>query len=202
MTLYGSDLLLLKDEDGMAERWYSVDEIATHLGIVRETVYRWIDRKGLPAHRIGKFWKFKIPEVDMWARSEPQQGESVEEGRPGPGPVVVGPAVTDPLLDHDPVLREIVVRLVDALHPARIYLFGSRARGNAGSDSDYDIVVLVERPAEPRYRLSQVGYRALRGVPAAVDVVVWDRGTFDARLHLEASFPATVVREGRVLHAA
>jgi len=186
----------------LAERWYSVGEIATHLGVVRETVYRWIDRKGLPAHRIGKFWKFKVPEVDMWARSEQQQGENAEEGSLEPGSVDGGPAVTDPLLDHDPVLREIVARLVDALHPARIYLFGSRARGNAGSDSDYDIVVLIERPAERRYRLSQVGYRALRGVPAAVDVVVWDRATFDARLHLAASFPATVVREGRVLHAA
>ena len=55
--------------DSMTERWYSVDEIATHLGIARETVYRWIDRKGLPAHRIGKFWKFKLTEVDEWART-------------------------------------------------------------------------------------------------------------------------------------
>lgn len=39
----------------MTERWYSVDEIATHLGVVRETVYRWIGQKGLPAYRIGKF---------------------------------------------------------------------------------------------------------------------------------------------------
>ena len=53
----------------MTERWYSVDEIAAHLGIARETVYRWIDQKGLPAHRIGKFWKFKLTEVDGWART-------------------------------------------------------------------------------------------------------------------------------------
>jgi uncharacterized protein len=66
---------------------------------------------------------------------------------------------------------------------------------------DYDVLVLVEQPQEPRYRLSQRGFRALRGVPAAVDVVVWDRETFDARLHLKASFPATVVREGRLIHA-
>lgn len=53
----------------MADRWHSVDEVAVHLGIARETVYRWIDRKGLPAHRIGKFWKFKLTEVDEWART-------------------------------------------------------------------------------------------------------------------------------------
>ena len=113
-----------------------------------------------------------------------------------------GPFPADELLAHDSVLAETVRRLVAALEPERIYLFGSVARGEAGPDSDYDILVLVEHPTEPLYRLSQRGFRALRGVNAAVDVVVWDRETFDARLHLAASFPATVVREGRLLHAA
>jgi transposase len=99
------------------------------------------------------------------------------------------------------VLGTKVGRLVAALDPERIYLFGSQARGDAGPDSDYDLLLLVERPTQPRYRLAQAGFRALRGVPAAVDVVVWDRATFDARLHLKASFPATVVREGALLHA-
>jgi excisionase family DNA binding protein len=53
----------------MAEPWSSVEEIAAHLGVARETVYRWIEQKGLPAHRIGKFWKFKISEVDEWIRA-------------------------------------------------------------------------------------------------------------------------------------
>lgn len=60
----------------MEERWLSVDEIAAHLGIARETVYRWIDRRMLPAHRIGKFWKFKVSEVDDWVRS----GQARDEG--------------------------------------------------------------------------------------------------------------------------
>jgi predicted nucleotidyltransferase len=113
----------------------------------------------------------------------------------------VGPPEKD-LLARDPVLAEIVRRLVKTYQPERIYLFGSMARGDAGPDSDYDILVLVEHPTEPLYRLSQRGFRVLRGINAAVDVVVWDRGTFDARLHLPASFPATVVREGRLLHVA
>lgn len=62
----------------MEERWYSVEEIAAHLGIARETVYRWIDRKTLPAHRIGKFWKFKVSEVDEWARSGGAQDDGAE----------------------------------------------------------------------------------------------------------------------------
>ena len=44
---------------------------------------------------------------------------------------------------QDPVLGEIVRRLVDDCQPERIYPFGSRARGNAGADSDYDITVVV-----------------------------------------------------------
>lgn len=53
----------------MAEPWSSVEEIAAHLGVARETIYRWIEQKGLPAHRIGKFWKFKISELDEWIRA-------------------------------------------------------------------------------------------------------------------------------------
>lgn len=60
----------------MTERWYSVDEIAAHLGIGRETIYRWIEQKGLPAHRIGKFWKFKVSEVDEWARTGAAEPDS------------------------------------------------------------------------------------------------------------------------------
>jgi predicted nucleotidyltransferase len=106
------------------------------------------------------------------------------------------------LPDQDAVLREIVDRLVASLSPRRLYLFGSQARGDNGPDSDYDILAVVERLDEPAYRVSQRAYRALRGIPAAVDVVVWDQRTFDARVHLPASFPATVAREGRLLHVA
>lgn len=109
---------------------------------------------------------------------------------------------TGSVLDDDPVLSEMVSRLCTTLDPKRIYLFGSRARGDCGPDSDYDLLVVVESTDEPAYRLSQRGYRSLRGIDAAVDVVVWERETFDARLHLRASFPATVVREGRLVHGA
>ena len=50
-------------------RWLSVEEIARYLGVVQETVYRWTRGKGLPAHRVGKLWKFKADEVDSWIKS-------------------------------------------------------------------------------------------------------------------------------------
>ena len=53
----------------MAERWLSVDEIAVHLGIKRDTVYKWIDRKAMLAHKVGRLWKFRKDEIDQWVRS-------------------------------------------------------------------------------------------------------------------------------------
>jgi len=49
-------------------RWLSVDEIATYLGVKRDTVYKWIERKNMPAHKVGRLWKFKVDEVDQWVR--------------------------------------------------------------------------------------------------------------------------------------
>ena len=54
---------------GAVERWSSVEEVCDHLGIVRDTVYRWIDGRGMPAHRVGRIWKFKLSEVDGWVRA-------------------------------------------------------------------------------------------------------------------------------------
>lgn len=50
----------------ITDRWLSVQEIAHYLGISKETIYRWLDSKKIPAHKIGKQWKFKTNEVDQW----------------------------------------------------------------------------------------------------------------------------------------
>jgi excisionase family DNA binding protein len=52
-----------------AEAWVSVDDVAGHLGVAKDSVYRWIDARGMPAHRIGRLWKFKISEVDAWVQA-------------------------------------------------------------------------------------------------------------------------------------
>ena len=51
------------------EHWVSVAAVASHLGVAQDSVYRWIETKHLPAHRIGKLWKFKLSEVDEWVRT-------------------------------------------------------------------------------------------------------------------------------------
>jgi len=102
----------------------------------------------------------------------------------------------------DPALAEVVRRLVEAYRPQRIYLFGSVARGDAGPDSDYDILVVVPDDTQPKRRRSRIAYEVLWGTGVAADVLVWTAGQFDSRTHLAASLPATVIREGRLLHAA
>lgn len=51
------------------ERWYSLKEIMDHLGVSRDTVLAWINKKNMPASKMGKLWKFKISEVDEWVKS-------------------------------------------------------------------------------------------------------------------------------------
>jgi predicted nucleotidyltransferase len=107
----------------------------------------------------------------------------------------------DPILS-DQRLAEAVRRLRDAYAPDRIYLFGSKARGDDGPDSDYDLLIVVPDSVAPEARASKIGCRALRGTGIAADVVVCTHGYFEARVHLQASLPGIVLREGRVLHAA
>ena len=51
------------------DRWLSVDDIKNYLGVNRDTIYKWIERKNMPAHKVGRLWKFKRDEVDEWVRS-------------------------------------------------------------------------------------------------------------------------------------
>jgi excisionase family DNA binding protein len=63
------------------ERWLSLEEIAAHHGIKRDTVYKWIDRRNMPAHKVGSLWKFKRVEIDEWVRSG-DAGESDQTRKP------------------------------------------------------------------------------------------------------------------------
>ena len=112
--------------------------------------------------------------------------------------------MTDSELHQDPLLAEIVRRLVAAYQPERIYLFGSKARGDAGPDSDYDLLVVAPDDAPPERRDSKLAYEVLWALsrPAAADVIVWEKSRFERRSRVVCSLPATVLREGRLLYAA
>lgn len=63
------------------EPWFSVEEIARHLGVSKETIYRWLERESIPAHRMGKLWKFKPSEVDKWVMNGGAKSTAVEDSR-------------------------------------------------------------------------------------------------------------------------
>ena len=52
------------------ERWVGVDDVAAHLGVAKDSVYRWIDQRKLPAHRVGRLFRFKLSEIDEWVRQD------------------------------------------------------------------------------------------------------------------------------------
>jgi excisionase family DNA binding protein len=60
----------------MSDRWMSVEEIAGYLGVSKDTIYGWITKRDMPAHKVGRLWKFKSDEVDSWVRA----GKASDEG--------------------------------------------------------------------------------------------------------------------------
>jgi excisionase family DNA binding protein len=52
----------------MTDRWFSVDEISEHLGVSKDTIYSWIAKRNMPAHKVGRLWKFQKLEVDSWVK--------------------------------------------------------------------------------------------------------------------------------------
>lgn len=66
----------------MTEPWSSVDEVAKHLGVAQDSIYRWIEAKSLPAHKIGRLWKFKLSEVDEWVRAGGAEGDKPSTNKP------------------------------------------------------------------------------------------------------------------------
>ena len=62
------------------EPWVSVEDVANHLGVAKDSVYRWIEARSLPAHKIGRLWKFRLSEIDSWVEAggaaEPSKNEA------------------------------------------------------------------------------------------------------------------------------
>ena len=63
----------------MSEPWLSADEIAAHLGVTKDTVYAWIAEKQMPAHKVGRLWRFQASEVDEWVRGGGTAGSGEPE---------------------------------------------------------------------------------------------------------------------------
>jgi excisionase family DNA binding protein len=150
----------------------SVAQAAELLGITRQAVLKRIGTGRLPATKVGRSY------------------------------IVSRSALSAVPIERNPVVTEIVRRLVAAYDPERVYLFGSAARGDANPNSDLDVLVIVPDDASPDRLRSRQAYEALWGLGVAVDVLVTRRGAFEARAGVPTSLPATVLEEGVLLHAA
>jgi predicted nucleotidyltransferase len=109
-------------------------------------------------------------------------------------PTLHYPPMTDELLQH------IVHRIRSVGSPHKIVLFGSRARGDARPDSDLDLLI-IEDSDFPRYKRSARYLRALVGLFAAKDVVVWTPDEVAAWAEVPHAFITTALREGKTLYA-
>ena len=61
------------------EPWVSLEEIALHLAVSQDTVHRWIRNREMPAHKVGRLWKFQVSEVNDWVRAGKADVETGEQ---------------------------------------------------------------------------------------------------------------------------
>ena len=103
----------------------------------------------------------------------------------------------------DTLLRRIVAAIVDVADPDQVILFGSHARGDAGADSDIDLVVVEAEPFGPgRDRRAEAArlWRALTGLEVATDILVYSRDEVEYWRDSLNHVLARALREGKVLY--
>ncbi len=97
------------------------------------------------------------------------------------------------------ILAEIIRRIVRVIDPMKVILFGSRARGDARPDSDFDLLV-VRESSNPRHERSAPIYTALADMPIEVEVMVYTPAEIEEWQEVPQAFVTTAVREGKVLY--
>ena len=100
---------------------------------------------------------------------------------------------------NDPVLEKIIERLKAEFHPSRMFLFGSRANGNAHPDSDYDLVLVVQSSDRSRLDRMEQARLALKGLDVSADVFVYTEPEFDKWKDEFSSIAETALNTGREL---
>ena len=98
------------------------------------------------------------------------------------------------------IIDELVQRIVEAAHPLRIILFGSAARGEMGSDSDVDVLVVVPEDVHRR-QTAQHLHQRMFGLPVSVDILVATSGDLEEHRDNIGLIYHEVLREGREIYA-
>ncbi len=134
--------------------------------------------------------------TDEKNQSVDKAGSALEAA--GPKEVhVFGSGSFDP--PNDDLIGDIVRRIVQTAQPEKIILFGSRARGDARPNSDFDVLVIKES-SEPGYRRDAPLYVALAGLPVEVDVLVYTPEEVAEWAQVPQAFVTTATREGKTVY--
>lgn len=100
----------------------------------------------------------------------------------------------------EPVLRDLVAKMVIAVQPIKVILFGSYARGTALPQSDIDFMVITDTVGFNRYELAKRIYSSIRGRKNAVDVLVYSQAEFIQWQYETDHVIGRAVLEGVVLY--
>lgn len=55
--------------EDILEHWVTMKDAEEYLGVRRETITQWINKRDMPAYKVGRLWKFKLSEIDEWVRA-------------------------------------------------------------------------------------------------------------------------------------
>ena len=97
-------------------------------------------------------------------------------------------------------IREMVKLIVKQFHPDKIILFGSHARGDAGPDSDVDLLVVMEVEKKDRFEKTVEIRGALHDIDTPKDVIVTTPSDYSWRTEIVGTIEHVAVREGKVLY--
>jgi uncharacterized protein len=98
-------------------------------------------------------------------------------------------------------IEEVKNRLVKTYNPVAIYLFGSYAWGSPTEDSDLDLLVIIEKSDERRYKRQHIGFDALWGLGAPKDLFIYTKEEFEQSLKDKMSLCSKIKKEGTELYA-
>jgi len=98
-------------------------------------------------------------------------------------------------------IESLVQKIVEAVHPLKIILFGSYARDKANPESDIDVLVVMPEGVHCR-RTAQLLYRQIKGLGVPFDILVTTPGTLEKHKDNIGLIYRTVLKEGKEIYAA
>jgi uncharacterized protein len=106
-----------------------------------------------------------------------------------------GPVTADAI-----VPKELLDPVIAYFHPRRVILFGSRARGDAGADSDIDLLVIVDDDTPLEKLTLEAGWESRRGYHRATDVIPVRESVFQHRRHIVGTLSEAASAEGKIVY--